>query len=131
MLIFGKGNSSVRSRAVSDGIPDYRSGAWDIREIGPRPMWRGVTAFGHGRGRRRYFGSVPSGGQPGFCFRVLEEGGVAAGDELVEIATAPERVTVFDVNSLLYVPGHPRTRWSARTGSRTGCHSNTSGAAAR
>ena len=49
-------------------------------------------------------------GRPGFYFRVLEEGEVQAGDEIVQIATGPERMTVFEINALLYMPGHPRTQ---------------------
>src|SRR5271157_4046294 len=47
-------------------------------------------------------------GRPGFYFRVLEEGEVKAGDEIVQIAAGPERMTVFEINALLYMPGHPR-----------------------
>ncbi len=47
-------------------------------------------------------------GRPGFYFRVLEEGDVEAGDEIVQIAAGPERMTVFEINALLYMPGHPR-----------------------
>jgi ferredoxin-NADP reductase/MOSC domain-containing protein YiiM len=47
-------------------------------------------------------------GRPGFYFRVLEEGEVEAGDEIVQVATGPERMTVFEINALLYMPGHPR-----------------------
>ena len=49
-------------------------------------------------------------GRPGFYFRVLEEGEVQASDEIVQIATGPERMTVFEINALLYMPGHPRTQ---------------------
>src|SRR5215216_893825 len=45
---------------------------------------------------------------PGFYFRVLEEGDVEAGDEIVKIASAPEQMTVAEVSALLYLPGHPR-----------------------
>jgi ferredoxin-NADP reductase/MOSC domain-containing protein YiiM len=48
-------------------------------------------------------------GRPGFYFRVVEEGEVAAGDEIVKISTDPERMTVSEVNALLYLPGHPAT----------------------
>jgi ferredoxin-NADP reductase/MOSC domain-containing protein YiiM len=48
-------------------------------------------------------------GRPGFYFRVLEEGEVEAGDEIVQIAAGPERMTVAEVNALLYMPGHPRS----------------------
>jgi MOSC domain-containing protein YiiM len=46
-------------------------------------------------------------GRPGFYFRVLEEGEVGAGDEVVKIEAGPERVTVAEINALLYLPGHP------------------------
>ncbi len=45
-------------------------------------------------------------GKPGFYFRVLEEGEVEAGDEIVQVAAGPERMTVAEVNALLYMPGH-------------------------
>ena len=48
-------------------------------------------------------------GRPGFYFRVLEEGEVEAGDEIVQVAGGPERMTVAEVNALLYMPGHPRS----------------------
>ena len=45
---------------------------------------------------------------PGFYMRVLEEGDVGAGDEIVKVADGPERVTVAEIDALLYLPGHPR-----------------------
>jgi ferredoxin-NADP reductase/MOSC domain-containing protein YiiM/ferredoxin len=48
--------------------------------------------------------------RPGFYFRVLEEGEVQAGDEIVKVASGPERMTVAEVDALLYLPGHPRDR---------------------
>src|SRR5271170_4460781 len=47
-------------------------------------------------------------GRPGFYFRVLEEGEVEAGDEITQVASGLERMSVFETNSLLYMPGHPR-----------------------
>ncbi len=47
-------------------------------------------------------------GRPGFYFRVLEEGEVAAGDEITQVASGPESMSVRDINALLYMPGHPR-----------------------
>ena len=47
-------------------------------------------------------------GRPGFYFRVLEEGEVKAGDEITQVASGPERMSVFQINALLYLPGHPR-----------------------
>ena len=46
--------------------------------------------------------------RPGFYFRVLQEGEVGAGDDIVKIAGGPERITVAEVDSLLYLPGHSR-----------------------
>lgn len=44
-------------------------------------------------------------GRPGFYFRVLEEGDVRAGDDVMRIATGRETMTVADVNALLYLAG--------------------------
>ncbi len=46
--------------------------------------------------------------RPGFYFRVLEEGEVEAGDSIVKVDSGPERMTVAEVDALLYLPGHPR-----------------------
>ena len=46
--------------------------------------------------------------RPGFYFRVLQEGEVGAGDDVVKIADGPERITVAEVDALLYLPGHSR-----------------------
>jgi ferredoxin-NADP reductase/MOSC domain-containing protein YiiM len=46
--------------------------------------------------------------RPGFYLRVLSEGEVAAGQEIVKIADGPEAVTVAEIDALLYLPGHPR-----------------------
>src|SRR5262249_42215297 len=49
-------------------------------------------------------------GRPGFYFRVLREGEVGAGDEIVKVGEAKERMTVAEINALLYSPNHPRDR---------------------
>jgi ferredoxin-NADP reductase/MOSC domain-containing protein YiiM len=46
--------------------------------------------------------------RPGFYFRVLQEGEVGAGDDIVKIADGPERITVADTDALLYLPGQSR-----------------------
>jgi ferredoxin-NADP reductase/MOSC domain-containing protein YiiM len=46
--------------------------------------------------------------RPGFYLRVIDEGEVAAGDEIVKVADGPEQVTVAEIDALLYLPGHPR-----------------------
>jgi MOSC domain-containing protein YiiM len=48
--------------------------------------------------------------RPGFYFRVIEEGEIGAGDKIEKVAEDPERVTVADINALLYLPGHPRDK---------------------
>jgi ferredoxin-NADP reductase/MOSC domain-containing protein YiiM len=53
---------------------------------------------------------LTSSGRPGFYFRVLREGEVGAGDEIVKVGEARERMTVTEINALLYLPGHPRDR---------------------
>jgi len=49
-------------------------------------------------------------GRPGFYFRVLQEGEVGAGDEIVKVGEAKERMTVAEINALLYSPNHARDR---------------------
>jgi ferredoxin-NADP reductase/MOSC domain-containing protein YiiM/ferredoxin len=44
--------------------------------------------------------------RPGFYFRVIEEGEIGAGDEIVKVADGPEHVTVQEIDGLLYLPGH-------------------------
>ncbi len=46
--------------------------------------------------------------RPGFYFRVLQEGEVGPGDDIVKVADGPERITVADTDALLYLPGHSR-----------------------
>jgi ferredoxin-NADP reductase/MOSC domain-containing protein YiiM len=43
--------------------------------------------------------------RPGFYFRVLGEGEVGAGDDIVKIADGPELITVAEIDALLYLPG--------------------------
>jgi len=46
--------------------------------------------------------------RPGFYLRVLREGEVQAGDDIVKIASGPAGMTVAEIDALLYLPGHPR-----------------------
>jgi ferredoxin-NADP reductase/MOSC domain-containing protein YiiM/ferredoxin len=46
--------------------------------------------------------------RPGFYFRVLQEGEVQAGDDIIKLSAGPEQMTVADVDALLYLPGHTR-----------------------
>jgi ferredoxin-NADP reductase/MOSC domain-containing protein YiiM len=44
--------------------------------------------------------------RPGFYFRVLQEGEVGASDDIVKVTDGPERISVAEVDALLYLPGH-------------------------
>jgi MOSC domain-containing protein YiiM/ferredoxin-NADP reductase len=46
--------------------------------------------------------------RPGFYFRVIEEGDVGAGDRIDKVADGPERMTVAEIDALLYSSAHPR-----------------------
>ena len=46
--------------------------------------------------------------RPGFYLRVLEEGPVQAGDAIVKVADGPERLTIAQVDALLYLPQRSR-----------------------
>ncbi|MGH2887525.1 MAG: MOSC domain-containing protein [Solirubrobacteraceae bacterium] len=46
--------------------------------------------------------------RPGFYMRVLEEGVVEAGQEIVKVTAGPEAMTVADIDALLYLPGRRR-----------------------
>jgi ferredoxin-NADP reductase/MOSC domain-containing protein YiiM len=46
--------------------------------------------------------------RPGFYFRVLQEGDIGAGDEIVKVKAGPEQMTVAEIDALLYLPGHSR-----------------------
>ena len=46
--------------------------------------------------------------RPGFYLRVVQEGEVGAGDEIAQVAEGSGRMTVAQVNALLYLAGHAR-----------------------
>jgi ferredoxin-NADP reductase/MOSC domain-containing protein YiiM len=98
-----------------DGLPDqdvcigdrYRIGGALFEVTQPR-----VTCFRVGirMNEPQMAALLVSHGRPGFYFRVLEEGQVEAGDEIVQVGAGPERMSVFEINALLYMPGHPRSQ---------------------
>jgi ferredoxin-NADP reductase/MOSC domain-containing protein YiiM len=47
--------------------------------------------------------------RPGFYFRVIEEGAVEAGDEIARVLAGPERMTVAEIDALLYLPGRDKS----------------------
>ena len=46
--------------------------------------------------------------KPGFYFRVLQEGEVGAGDEIIQVAAGQESMTVAEIDGMLYLSGHSR-----------------------
>jgi ferredoxin-NADP reductase/MOSC domain-containing protein YiiM len=42
--------------------------------------------------------------RPGFYFRVIEEGEIGEGDEIVQVEQGQEKITVVDADALLYLP---------------------------
>ena len=45
--------------------------------------------------------------RPGFYFRVIQEGELGAGDRVEKLSDGPERVTVAEIDALLYSAEHP------------------------
>jgi ferredoxin-NADP reductase/MOSC domain-containing protein YiiM len=98
-----------------DGLPDdgvcigdrYQIGSALFEVTQPR-----VTCYRVGirMNEPRMPALLTSSGRPGFYFRVLQEGEVGAGDEIVKAGEAEERMTVAEINALLYSPNHPRER---------------------
>jgi ferredoxin-NADP reductase/MOSC domain-containing protein YiiM/ferredoxin len=98
-----------------EGLPDdavcigdrYRIGSAVFEVTQPR-----VTCYRVGirMNEPRMPALLTSSGRPGFYLRVLEEGEVGAGDEIIKMGEANERITVAEINALLYSPDHPRDR---------------------
>jgi ferredoxin-NADP reductase/MOSC domain-containing protein YiiM/ferredoxin len=94
-----------------EGLPDHAVCIGDRYQIGsalfeitqPR-----VTCYRVGirMNEPRMPALLTSSGRPGFYFRVLKEGEVGAGDEIVKTGEAKERMTIAEINSLLYSPNH-------------------------
>jgi MOSC domain-containing protein YiiM len=47
---------------------------------------------------------------------VIEEGEVGAGDEILKVSDGPEKITVAEIDSLLYLPNHNRSRIAIAAG---------------
>lgn len=98
-----------------DGLPDaavsigdrYRIGSALFEVTQPR-----VTCYRVGirMNEPRMPALLTGSGRPGFYLRVLEPGDVGAGDDIVMAGGASERMTVAEINALLYSPPHPRER---------------------
>jgi ferredoxin-NADP reductase/MOSC domain-containing protein YiiM len=95
-----------------EGLPDaavcigdrYRIGSALFEVTQPR-----VTCYRLGirTNEPRMAALLTSSGRPGFYFRVLREGDVGEGDEIVKVGEASERMTVAGINALLYFSPHP------------------------
>jgi ferredoxin-NADP reductase/MOSC domain-containing protein YiiM len=98
-----------------EGLPDDAVCIGDRYQIGsalfevtqPR-----VTCYRVGirMGEPRMPALLTSSGRPGFYLRVLQGGEVGRGDEIVKVGEEKERMTVAEINALLYSPGHARDR---------------------
>ncbi|MFD8256693.1 MOSC domain-containing protein [Streptomyces werraensis] len=98
-----------------DGLADdevcvgdrYRIGTAVFEVTQPR-----VTCYRVGMrlGEPRLPALLVSHGRPGFYLRVVDEGEVEAGQEIVKVADGPERMTVAEIDALLYRPPHPADR---------------------
>ena len=96
-----------------EGLPDnevcigdrYRIGGAEFEVTQPR-----VTCYRVGirMNEPRMAALLVAHHRPGFYFRVLQEGEVGAGDDIVRITDGPERISVAEVDALLYLPGHSR-----------------------
>jgi ferredoxin-NADP reductase/MOSC domain-containing protein YiiM len=94
-----------------DGLADdevcigdrYRIGEAEFEVTQPR-----VTCFrvGMRMGEPRLPSLLVAHHRPGFYLRVLTEGRVRAGDEIVRTRRGPHELSVADVDALLYLPGH-------------------------
>jgi ferredoxin-NADP reductase/MOSC domain-containing protein YiiM len=83
----------------------YRIGQAVFEVTQPR-----VTCYRAGMriGEPRMAALLVSHRRPGFYCRVITEGEVEAGQEIIKIGDGPERITVAEIDALLYLPGHPR-----------------------
>ena len=96
-----------------DGLEDREVCVGDRYQIGgavfevsqPR-----VTCFKVGirLGRSELPAMLVAHGRPGFYMRVVREGLIGAGDEIVKLAAGPESMTVSDIDALLYKNEHPK-----------------------
>ena len=96
-----------------EGLPDdevcirdrYRNGTALFEETQPRTTCYRV---GIRMDEPQMAALLTSSGRPGFYFRVLEEGEVSAGDPIHRVSQGPQRMTVAEINALLYFSHHPR-----------------------
>jgi ferredoxin-NADP reductase/MOSC domain-containing protein YiiM len=101
-----------------DGLPDdevcigdrYRIGEAEFEVTQPR-----VTCYRVGlrTGEPELPALLVGHHRPGFYMRVVTEGRIQAGDEIVKTRTGPHALTVADTDALLYLPGRDPARLAA------------------
>ena len=108
-FVYGQFGENFTIEGLSDDlvcIGDlYRIGTASFEVTQPR-----VTCYRVGirTGEPRMPALLTSSGRPGFYFRVLQEGEVGAGDEIIKIGGAKQLMTVAEANALLYSSDHSR-----------------------
>ena len=98
-----------------DGLPDdqvcigdrYRIGEAEFEVTQPR-----VTCYRVGLrlGEPEMAALLVSHHRPGFYLRVITEGHIQAGDQIIKIRTGPHALTVADTDALLYLPHRDRAK---------------------
>jgi ferredoxin-NADP reductase/MOSC domain-containing protein YiiM/ferredoxin len=98
-----------------DGLPDdevcigdrYRIGEAEFEVTQPR-----VTCYrvGMRMGEPQLPSLLVAHHRPGFYLRVIKEGQVEAGDEIVRTRVGPEALSVADVDALLYLPNRDQEK---------------------
>ena len=101
-----------------DGLPDdevcigdrYRIGEAEFEVTQPR-----VTCYRVGMrlGEPELPALLVSHHRPGFYMRVITEGRIQAGDQIVKTRTGPGALSVADTDALLYLPGRDRAKLRA------------------
>jgi ferredoxin-NADP reductase/MOSC domain-containing protein YiiM len=110
-LAFGEFGENFTVTGLADDevcIGDrYRIGDAEFEVTQPR-----VTCFRVGMrlGRPDMPSLLVAHHRPGFYLRVLTEGHVQAGDEVVRLSAGPHRMSVAEIDTLLYLPGRDPAR---------------------
>ena len=107
-FVFGQFGENFTVDGLDDDVvcvgDRYRIGSASFEVTQPR-----VTCYRVGlrMNEPRMAALLTGHGRPGFYFRVLEEGLVEAGDDIVKVADGPGGMTIATVNALLYVDRRP------------------------
>ncbi len=108
-FVYGQFGENFTVEGLSDGVvcigDRYRIGSAIFEVTQPR-----VTCYRVGirMNDPRIPALLVSHHRPGFYFRVIGEGDVQAGDEIIKLASGPEEMLVSEADALLYLPGHTR-----------------------